>query len=201
MRVLHSPRHLRHQRHRSSRFTTQCRGRLQQTAPTSKLHVEKRQPVIALAHFIDWQNIRMIEARRGLGLAPKTCQRFLRIGVIRQDSFQRHDATRMPLTRPINDAHPSAPDFFKDLIIPYAPIGVTYIKFPEQVIKRFRLRRIYGGRVIVVPVRTDACGEHTAQTKTASDARCRSAFGAGSRLVFEVHRYRNGGHTHGRAEW
>jgi hypothetical protein len=51
----------------------------------------------------------------------------------------------MPLSRPINDAHPATPDFFKDLIIAYPPIGVTYIKFAEQVIKRFRLRRGFGG--------------------------------------------------------
>src|SRR2546426_7104899 len=33
-----------------------------------------------------------------LPISPKTCQRFLRIGVIRQDSFQRHDAPKRILT-------------------------------------------------------------------------------------------------------
>ena len=127
MRVLHRLRHLRHQRHRSSRLATQCRGRVQQTAPAGKLHAEKRQPIVAFAHFIDWQNVRMIEARRSLGFTPETRQRLLRIGVIRQNSFQCHDAARMPLPRPINHAHPTAPDFFKDLIVAYAPIGVTHI--------------------------------------------------------------------------
>jgi hypothetical protein len=99
----------------------------------------------------------MIEARRSLRFTPETRQRFLRIGVIRQDSFQRHDAARMPLPRPINHAHPTAPDFLKDLIIPYAPIGVTHIEFTEHIIKRFRLRRGFGGQVAVMSIDAHAC--------------------------------------------
>jgi len=104
----------------------------------------------------------------------------------------------MPLARPINDAHPAAPDFFKDLIIPYAPIGITYIEFPEQVIKRFLLRWSWSwsGSVIFVPISADPCRKKAAQTKTASDARCRPALGAGTRLLLEVHRVRTGGLAH-----
>jgi hypothetical protein len=102
----------------------------------------------------------------------------------------------MPLARPINDAHPAAPDFFKDLIIPYAPIGITYIEFPEQVIKRFLLRWSWGGSVIFVPISADPCRKKAAQTKTASHARCRPALGAGTRLLLEIHRVRTGGLGH-----
>jgi hypothetical protein len=68
----------------------------------------------------------------------------------------------MPLPRPINDAHPATPDFFENLIIAYAPISVTYVEFPEHIIKRFRFRRLYSGRVIVAPVGTDPCGKKAA---------------------------------------
>jgi hypothetical protein len=138
----------------------------------------------------------MIEARCSLRLTPETCQRFLRIGVIRQDSFQSDDAARMPLSRPINYPHPAAPDFFQNLIIAYAPFGIAYIEFSEHVIKRFRFRWIYGGRVTVLPIGVDSCGKKAAKTKTSSDPRCRSAFGASSRLLLEVHRDRTGGIAH-----
>ena len=184
MRVLHSPYHLRHQRHCSPRLVTQYRSRLQQTAPAGKLHAEKRQPIVAFAHFIDWQNVRMIEARRSLGFTPETRQRLLRIGVIRQNSFQCHDAARMPLPRPINHAHPTAPDFFNDLIVAYAPIGVTYIEFSKQVIKRFLFRRSFGGQIAFMPIDANACGEHAAKTKTSPNARCRSALWASKGLVW-----------------
>jgi hypothetical protein len=74
----------------------------------------------------------------------------------------------MPLAGPINDAHPAAPDFFKDLIIAYAPIGVTYIKFPEYVIKRFFRRRSFQLRT--VSFGTHALSKHAAQAKTATHA-------------------------------
>src|SRR4030095_1942651 len=99
----------------------------------------------------------------------------------------------MALPRAINDAHSAASDFFQNLIITYAPIGVTYLKFPEQVIKRFFLRWSCSERVTVGPVSAHPCGEHTAQTKAASDTRCGPAFGADSRLLLEVHRVGTGG--------
>jgi hypothetical protein len=169
MRVLHRSRHFRHQCDCSPRFTAQRWGRIQQAAPTGKLHAKKWQPIVAFAYFINWQNVRMIEARCSLRFTPESCQRFLRIGVIRQDSFQRDDAARMPLPRPINYPHPTAPDFFQNLIISYTPIGVTYIEFPEHVIKRFRFRWTYGRRVVFLPIRTDSCGKQAAKTKTSSN--------------------------------
>jgi hypothetical protein len=75
----------------------------------------------------------------------------------------------MPLSRPINYAHPAAPDFFQNLIIAYAPFGIAYIEFPEHVIKRFRLRWTSGRRVTVLPIRTDACGKKAAKTKTSAN--------------------------------
>ena len=75
MRVLHRSRNLGHQSHCAPWLMAQSRSCIQQTAATSKLHAEERQPILALAHFVNWQNVRMIEARCGLRLAPETRQR------------------------------------------------------------------------------------------------------------------------------
>ena len=83
MRVLHRTRYLRHQCHRAPWFIPQSRCRIQQTPATGKLHAEERQPIVAFAHFINRQNVRMIEARGSLCLTAETRQRFLGIGVIR----------------------------------------------------------------------------------------------------------------------
>src|SRR5438445_4471253 len=115
MRVLHRLRHLRHQRHRSSRLATQCWGRVQQTAPAGKRHAEKRQPIVTLAHLRDWQDVRMKETRCSLRLAPKTQQRLSRFGMIRQNSFKRHDVA--PVSRPIIDAYATASDLFEYLVL------------------------------------------------------------------------------------
>jgi hypothetical protein len=40
------------------------------------------------------------------------------------------------MPRPINDAYAAAPDFFKDLIIAYSPLGIPYIEFAKHVLKR-----------------------------------------------------------------
>jgi hypothetical protein len=82
----------------------------------------------------------MVEASCSLSLSPETRESLLRVGVIRQNAFQRYDAPGVPLPGPINDAHAAASDFFQNLIIAYAPIGVTYVKFTEQIVKRFPLR-------------------------------------------------------------
>ncbi|HKQ39473.1 MAG TPA: hypothetical protein VJ063_15455, partial [Verrucomicrobiae bacterium] len=67
----------------------------------------------------------------------------------------------MPLASAINDTHPAAPDLLKDLVISYAPISVTYLKFPEHVIQGFRL----------LSISSYTLGEEASEAKTASDAR------------------------------
>ena len=67
------------------------------------------------------------------------------------------------MSRTINDAYAAAPDFFKDLIIAYSPLGVPYIEFAKHVLKRFlRLRRRNSS--------AETLSKQTVQTKTASDA-------------------------------
>ena len=99
--------------------------------------LKKGRPFIALAHFINWQNIGMIEVGRSLSFAPEAHQRVLGISVVRQNALERHDPTRMPLSRPINYAHPAASDFFQNLIIAQKPIPVLTLNFAEQVVQRW----------------------------------------------------------------
>ena len=157
MRVLHGTRHLRHQRHCSSRLTAQCRCRIQQTAPTGKLHAEKRNPIVTFAHFID-----QAERSDDRGLL----QPALHAGNARAFLANQRDKTKFvsaprsganAAAAPDNHAHPTATDFLKDLIIPYAPIGVTHLEFTEHIIKRFRLRRGFDGQVAVMPIGAHAC--------------------------------------------
>ena len=134
VRVSHGPRHLGHQRHAAARFIAQSRRCIEQAAARSEFHAEKWQAVL-----IDRQNIWMIETRCGLGLATKTGQRLLRFSVKAQHPFESDNAARMPLARAIDHAHAAASDFFQDLIIADAPIGVANIDFVEDHLERFLL--------------------------------------------------------------
>src|SRR5439155_6230781 len=96
-------------------------------AARREFHAEKWDAVLAFAHFVDRQYVRMIETRHRLRFTPKTRQRLTRIGVIIQDTLERDDPARMPLPRTIDDAHSTAPDLFQDLIIAELPIAVVHI--------------------------------------------------------------------------
>src|SRR5207237_9995041 len=77
MRVSDAARDLRHQLHTLARLIAECRCSASK-APTRRIfHAEKRQPVHALAGFETGKNVRMIEARAGLDLAPKPRARLL----------------------------------------------------------------------------------------------------------------------------
>src|SRR5215216_2227137 len=78
----------------------------------------------------------MIELGRSLSFAPEPHQRVLGISVTRQNALERHDPTRMPLSRAINYAHATASDFFQNLIIPQKPIRVMTIDIAKHVIER-----------------------------------------------------------------
>jgi hypothetical protein len=83
------------------------------------------------------------------------------------------------MSRPINDAYSTVPDFFQNLIIAYSPLGIPHIEFSEHVLERFlRLRRRDSS--------AQTLSKQTTQTKTASYARCRSALRAGQRLLLQT---------------
>src|SRR5882757_5266366 len=95
----------------------------------------------------------------------------------------------MPLSRPINNAHPAASDFFQNLIIAQQPICVETVDLAEQVIQRWLVRRM-------VAVGFNTRGEKTVQTKSATNARCRPAVCAVARFILEMQRNGTGGRGH-----
>ena len=129
MRVLHRTRNLGHQRHDPPRIIPKAASDILQAPARCEFHAEERQAVVAFAYFVDRQNVWMIEAGCCLRFAPETGKRFARIRVKAQNALQRNDSARMTLARAINDAHPAATDFFQDLIIANAPVGIANIDF------------------------------------------------------------------------
>ena len=137
-------------------------GGLVQAAASRKFHAERGKAVVVVAHFINGQNVWMIEPRCSFGFTAETHQCLLRIGVITQNALQRDDAPRVPLTRAINNAHPAAADLFEDLIVAKSPIGITHIDLAEHVFERFRIASVTSQTFI----------QQTVQTETARDTRC-----------------------------
>ena len=91
MRVLHGACYLGHEPDALARFGAQRSSGFLQAAARRVFHAEKRQPVFALADFINGKNIRMIETGSGFRLSPKTFSRLARISVVRHHSLERDD--------------------------------------------------------------------------------------------------------------
>ena len=90
----------------------------------------------------------------------------------------------MPLSRPINNAHPAASDFFENLIIAQPPIGVVHINFAQQVIQRLSVLAIR--RFDLLPSAFPQAGLERADSSgkvPALDARSRSAPRTGDRFL------------------
>src|SRR2546429_553760 len=97
VRVLNGPCDLGDEGHALAWFVPQRRAHFLQTAAGRELHTEEWEAVFALAHFVDRQNVRMIEARRRLRLATEASKGFAGIGVIPQDPLYSDNATGMAL--------------------------------------------------------------------------------------------------------
>ena len=82
VRVFGRARDLCHQLQTLPRFATKRRRRVMQASACREFHAEKRKPVLALAHLVNWKNIWMIEACCCFGFAPETLARLVRIGVV-----------------------------------------------------------------------------------------------------------------------
>jgi hypothetical protein len=109
--------------------------------------------------------------------------------VIRQNALERHDPARMPLPRAINYAHPTASDFFENLIIPEEPIRIMTLDGAEQVVQRRLARRMPA-------VAINPRGKKTLQTKTATHPQCGPTFCANARLILETQRNGTAGQAH-----
>ena len=75
--------------------TMQRRDGRAQASAARVFHAEERQAVHAFTYLIDGQNVWMVEFRRHLRFALEPDQRFVRVAMIRQHTFQRDDATRV----------------------------------------------------------------------------------------------------------
>src|SRR4029077_17892313 len=96
-----------------------------------------------------------------------------------QNSFQRHDATRMSLSRPINDAHPATPDLLQNLVIAYSPIGVAHLDFTKCILQRLSVLALAVLTCLRRRFLRQALREQTAEAKSSFDARFRSALRTG----------------------
>ena len=85
MRVLHGARDLGHQRDDPTGFVAKTTRDVQQTSAGGKFHAEEGQAVVAFAHFVDRQDVRMIQARGSFRFATKPNECFLRLGLVTQD--------------------------------------------------------------------------------------------------------------------
>ena len=87
----------------------------------------------------------------------------------------------MSLARAINDAHPPASDFFQNLIITDAPIGIAHVDFAEQPLES----------ALIFALRAETTQQQAIQTKPTPDARGRSTLFAGCDLGLDPHRIEN----------
>src|SRR5438270_1472426 len=92
----------------------------------------------------------------------------------------------MPLSRPVNDAHPATPDFFQNLVITEPPIDVAHVDFIEDALER----------LVILSLSAQTSIEQAVQAQTAANPRCRTALCAGNQLVFQLRRTRNVGRVH-----
>ncbi len=104
----------------------------------------------------------MIQTRGGFRFTSEPNECLLRICLVTEDTFERHDPVRKSLARAINNTHAAASDFFQNLIIRDAPIGIAHVDLVEHLLEC--LRRFHSG------VESEA--EHAMQAKAASQARC-----------------------------
>jgi hypothetical protein len=72
----------------------------------------------------------------------------------------------MPLSRAINYTHPTASNFFQNLIIPEKPIAILTVDVAEQIVQRWLDRRMLAVTVTVT-VTVNARGKKALQTKAA----------------------------------
>jgi hypothetical protein len=83
----------------------------------------------------------MIETRHGLGFAPETGQRLVRIALVGQNTFQGDDASGMRFAGAIDYPHPTPGDLVENFVIADAPIPVPGFYGSEGFLEFIRLQR------------------------------------------------------------
>src|SRR4029077_20821125 len=139
--VFHSMRDFCHELHALPRFIAKRSRVLLQASFLRELHAEKRQAVLAFAHFINRKDVWMIQTGHRLGFSSETLQCSVRIGAITKDALYRHDAPGMSLPGAIDHSHAAATDLFEDFVISQEPGLVWRVHFGKDGLKK-RLRYI-----------------------------------------------------------
>ena len=156
--VLDGARDLGDERHALPRVVPQRGADFLQASAGREFHAEEREAVFALAHFVDRQNVGMIEARGGLRFAAEAGERFAGVGVITQDPFHGDDAAGMALAGAVDHAHAAPPDFLEDFVVSEAPVLVGQRNFGQRADEHFR-------RALVVRIKSGL--EQTTDAKSA----------------------------------
>src|SRR6187401_2420089 len=110
-------RDFRHQLHAFPRFIPQRSRVLLQASLLCELHAEKRQAVLAFAHFINRKDVWMIQTGHSLCFSSETLQRSVRISAITKDALYRDDAPGMSLPGAIDHAHAAAADLLENFVV------------------------------------------------------------------------------------
>src|SRR5213079_2127471 len=95
--VFDRARDLCHQLHTLPRFIAERIDVLAQTSLLRELHAEKRQAILAFAHFINGKDVWVIQTGHRLCFSSETLQRSVRIGAVTKDALDRDDAPGMSL--------------------------------------------------------------------------------------------------------
>jgi len=74
-----------------------------------------------LADFIEWNDVRMIEAGDGFGFGMEALDFVLAPDLIPANHLQRHHAIVLTLAGLVNDAHSAHAEFFQELVLTEAP--------------------------------------------------------------------------------
>ena len=88
-----------------------------EVATLDQPHVQV-EAVVDLAEIVDRHNVRFVDARRGLRLAPEAMLEGDVLGQVRWQHLERDDAVGLGVVRPVNLAHSAPADQLLQLIVP-----------------------------------------------------------------------------------
>src|SRR5215470_18569437 len=103
--VVDSARDLRHHLHTFAWLFAKKSSVLVQASFLRELHAEKRQAVLAFAHFINRKNVRVIQTGHRLCFSSETLQCSVGISAITKDALYCDDPPGMSLPGAIDHAH------------------------------------------------------------------------------------------------
>src|SRR5262245_54876481 len=135
--VCNGPRDLGHHPHTFARILAERRCCGTKAATRRIFHAEIRQAFFVFADLVNRKDVRVIEARDRLGFASKAHQRLVRIHLVSEYAFHRHDPAGMLLPCAINHSHAPSPDLLQNFVMTEPPLRVSYVRFCENALKSF----------------------------------------------------------------